>query len=400
MIDVGSTLPNPSQVEFEMKAARNIQFFILATLLIFAGTGFSQLVDPRGSDLTIDIATWNLQLFPLNGATTTTIVGLMVGDLELDVIGVQEITDPSALSSAASTAGGWSSVTGPNEGGGYLGVLYDNSTVDVTAVPFTIPGNEFTRNPFVVPMIVTENETSLQFNLVSLHLKAFHNPSDIDRRRAEIAGLKAYIDNELLNGGEENWIIVGDYNDELDDPEQWNVFLPLLEDENYEFLTLPLAGDEYHASYPGYPSMIDHILVTSALLDEFGEDGEVETLRLDDEYPYYFTDVSDHRPVAAYFPTMELTVDEGNSFVLPTEITVNVWPVPSNATVTVGYSLPTMTGQMMVYDLLGRSVSEQMLSLNQGRVVWEAQSVPSGIYLIRVQDANGLSVQRRAVVLK
>jgi len=226
-----------------MKTATKLSVFFVFVLSIIAGNTSAQLVDPRGSDQSIDIATWNLETFPLNGATTTTIVGLMVGDLELDVIGVQEIQDEAALNSAAATAGGWSAVTGWEHGGGIrLGALYDNSKVDLTDIPFNMPGDAFTRNPFVVPMVVTENETALEFNFVVLHLKAFGSPSDVETRRQEILALKAYIDNELINGDQENWIVVGDYNDELDDPEPSNVFLPLLEDDNYEFLTLPLAG--------------------------------------------------------------------------------------------------------------------------------------------------------------
>ncbi len=383
-----------------MKTVTKLIVFSIFVLTLISGNTFAQLVDPRGSDQSIDIATWNLQTFPLNGATTTTIVGLMVGDLELDVIGVQEIQDEDALNSAASTAGGWSAITGPNEGGGHLGAMYDNSKVDLTEIPYTIPGDEFTRNPFVVPMIVTENETELEFNFVVLHLKAFHSPSDVERRRQEIIALKAYIDNELINGDQENWIIVGDYNDELDDPEPSNVFLPLLEDDNYEFLTLPLVGDDYNASYPSYPSMIDHILVTSALLDEYGEDGQAETLRLDDEYPYYFTNVSDHRPVAVYFPALGVSVGEGDLIAMPSEIWMNVWPVPSNAMVSVGYALPTRNGQMRIFDMLGRSVSVQSLGNSQGRVVWNAAEAPSGMYVIQVHDNAGSSIQRRAVVLK
>ncbi len=360
----------------------------------------AQLVQRRGSDTTIDIATWNLKQFPLTGATTTTLVGLMVGDLELDVIGLQEIVDVDALNQAAQTAGGWSALTTqPYAGDIRIGVLYKNSKVDLTGAPYVIIGNQFTRNPYVIPMEVTENETTIAFNLVVVHLKAYNTPDDIQTRRIELGALKDFIDPQL--GDEPNWIVVGDFNDELDDPESWNVFLDFLDDDNYEFLTLPMAGDPQQASYPGYSSLIDHILITSSLLDEYGDNGLTETLRLDDELSNYLTTVSDHRPVASYFPATDAYVGESWSSAQPALPTITLWPVPSNASVTVRYELPgRAAARMYVYDLLGRVVAQQALASASGRVVWDAQTVPSGMYVVKVEGGDGQSVQARAVVLK
>ena len=85
------------------------------------------------------------------------------------------------------------------------------------------------------------------------------------------------------------------YNDELTDPEAWNVFGPLLDTEDGGFLTLALeeAGE---LTYLPFDSFIDHVLVRGG--GAFAS-GSAEVLHLEDTVSGYVTKVSDHIPVRA-----------------------------------------------------------------------------------------------------
>ena len=97
-------------------------------------------------------------------------------------------------------------------------------------------------------------------------------------------------------------IMLGDLNDELTDEESRNVFLDLLNDDNFIFTDMSIAeGHSDYWSYPSYPSHIDHIMITSPLENSFNKpESSIDVLAVDlefmnwDEYDFL---VSDHRPV-------------------------------------------------------------------------------------------------------
>ena len=126
-------------------------------------------------------------------------------------------------------------------------------------------------------------------------MKAFDE--GFNQRLAASQILADYIQNNIS----ENIIVAGDFNDEIDDPENDNSLWPLVEDQNSYFTTTPIAGDNYYNSFPWgiYASFIDHVLISAELFDENMLSGEIETLRIDDytgssTYQYH---ISDHRPV-------------------------------------------------------------------------------------------------------
>jgi hypothetical protein len=81
---------------------------------------------------------------------------------------------------------------------------------------------------------------------------------------------------------------------------QYNVFLPLLEQpETFRFLTLEAAKAGEH-SYLPFDSMIDHVLVTTDALTEYGA-GQTDILELEQSISGYQANVSDHRPVLVDF---------------------------------------------------------------------------------------------------
>jgi hypothetical protein len=107
----------------------------------------------------------------------------------------------------------------------------------------------------------------------------------------------------LAAGTETEVFIVGDFNDRLSDAPDDNVFTVFLEDgQNYEFLSQQLQDDGDYSFIP-WNSLLDHILITADLQDDY-TGGSIQAAPLDlqvTEYDYE-QDVSDHRPVVAVFP--------------------------------------------------------------------------------------------------
>ena len=126
--------------------------------------------------------------------------------------------------------------------------------------------------------------------------------SDEEYRRQQSCILtKNYIDSNLDN---KNVILLGDFNDELTDPDTTNVFKVFINNpEKYKFVDMNIAyGSSANWSYPSWPSHLDHILITNELFDEFENSNlTIQTIHIEDyfeggwnEYDKY---ISDHRPV-------------------------------------------------------------------------------------------------------
>ncbi len=107
---------------------------------------------------------------------------------------------------------------------------------------------------------------------------------------------------------DENVIIVGDWNDAIQEPDSTNVFQVFIDDSlNFNFADMAIANsDKTNWSWQGwsssYPAIhFDHILINNNLFDEFDNSSLVETLKIDEFFENgsseYDNNVSDHRPV-------------------------------------------------------------------------------------------------------
>ncbi|MFC1890442.1 endonuclease/exonuclease/phosphatase family protein [Thermodesulfobacteriota bacterium] len=287
---------------------------VLSASLSPASDSFSteRTIPVFGSEETFDIMTWNIQTYPLSGQTTVDLVAGIVEDLELDVIAMQEIIDQSSFSSLVNQLDGWSGYRS-NESPAYL---FNTETVTITAIYeiFTDDWWAFPRPPFIMEF----TWEGIPFTTINLHLKCCDGSED--RREAASLALGDYILDELDEPGEHNIIMLGDYNDEIDEPDPTNVFLNLIDDEeHFQFATMEICGISSQATWPHEPwvSFIDHILVTTDLFDEL-ETSFIQTQRIDDYLgdPYYFNVVSDHRPVALSLDMSGCTDADGDGYAI------------------------------------------------------------------------------------
>jgi|GEM_PF-1221155 len=261
-----------------------------------------------GTDSTIDMMTWNIKTFPVAGATTLNEVKKIIQDLEVDLIAVQEIKNANDFNRLLALIPGWRGILSPHAyaDGSYdkVGIIYNENKIAVAGhrLILTEDGYNLPRPPMEFTLTAHENQISFDFKLIVLHLKAFSDPVCEERRRQAMIQLKNYLDEQLMLSPEKDFIMLGDFNDELEDPPSSNVFLPLSQETRYyTFLTTPLAGLKGSYIFWSTPSLIDHILISGDARTEYGFAGKTDVLYLDQENSQYSRIVSDHRPVLAQF---------------------------------------------------------------------------------------------------
>ena len=267
----------------------------------------STLVKKVGQTNRFEIATWNIENFPSDGKTTITTLSQLILNLDIDLIAFEEIANISAFDSLLNRLPGWSGFYSPDDdyGSSYqkTGFIYKSAFISMSNIKpiFEYDGYAFPRPPFTAYVQIKDKTgTVYDFTLIVVHLKAYGGTEEIARRKAACQDLHDYIDEEISTGADPDFIVLGDWNDELDDPRSTNVFLPFLDDSlDYSFLTQSITNQESYI-LPPYQGLIDHILITKDTRQEYGN-GLTSVLYLDNEYRNYTNIISDHRPVMAAF---------------------------------------------------------------------------------------------------
>ncbi len=266
---------------------------------------------PIGSDSTLEVVTWNVENFPQLNDQTISDVKEIILDLDADLYALEEIADTNSfrklLNQLPDYDGLYSSDTYYNGSYQKTAVIYKTALITISnkKMLFTDDSYSFPRPPLQVYVRATQNQQTFDFTLIVLHLKANGEPSSVQRRRSACSKLKQYLDEQLNTAADKDFVVAGDWNDSLTDPETENVFQVFLNDpQTYIFLTLPLAQNATdNASYIGgsFRSLIDHLMITADALDEY-DNGTTKVVKIDQYFSAYVHEVSDHRPVAAIFP--------------------------------------------------------------------------------------------------
>ncbi len=391
---------------FDMR--NRLLFMVVATIVLSFGFGQAQLVQPRGSDGTFDLITWNVKDFPRTGFRTIDTLAVLISDLNIDMVAFQEISDTTAFRDFLGHLPGWDGIYAPDNypDGTYqkTAVIWRTDRANVTYIEQLFVGSlyQFPRPPIHLYCSVQFGDHQFDFHLIVLHLKAEDTYDDYLRRRAAIIMLKAYLDTHVPSAPDQDWIIVGDYNDDLSDSNSENVFLPILQDTtDYRFLTLPMAGNPYWSSYPFLNLLIDNILITTQANSEYGN-GNTITLRLDDEYSNYFSRISDHRPVMAQFMDDATGIDD-NPVPRNSEI-ISIYPNPFNNKTMISFDLPTQANvNLEIYDILGRKIAaliQGVLDQGKHKISLDAGSWKSGVYFVRISTEVTIQSISKFLLLK
>ncbi len=267
----------------------------------------------------LEVMTWNVEQFPLSG-NTLNYVNEIISDLLPDVINFQEITDLNQFNALATSLPAYQFIhTDYAASGGYnldLGIAVRRDCVSISGYTTLFPADGYIfagRYPLKAGLVWGCGEATLNFQMICVHFKCCND--GFDRRLAAAETLRDYIHDQVANQGVENIIVAGDFNDEINEPEQNNSLWPLVNDPSeVYFVTTPIVDDNGQQSFPWYwnPSFLDHILISSGLFDE-NSGGTVQTLRIDDYTGSntYQNNISDHRPVIWRIPLAAVCFPDG-----------------------------------------------------------------------------------------
>jgi endonuclease/exonuclease/phosphatase family metal-dependent hydrolase len=360
-------------------------------ILLLSGQTYCQSLSDIsfGTDSTFEVVTWNIEWFPKNGSITVDSVSKIIESLDVDLLGLQEIDDTTICRQMINNLSDYELFMDSNWFGG-LAYVYKSSSIRINSIykiydtsPFW---NAFPRSPLVMDLTYMGKDIIVinnHFKCCGDGLLDIGNSSDEEARRHEASSLlKQYID---INFPSSRVIVLGDLNDILTDGSANNVFQMFLDDSaNYLFADEAIANSSSTDwSFPGWPSHLDHILITNELFSEVSNSGsEVKTIRIDDfmagGLANYDNNISDHRPVGLKIKFNPTNV----SLVEVLKSNIKIFPNPTNGSINV-YSEETMsTINLRLTNALGQVIStKNYKSTNHINFDLDA---PKGVYFLQI----------------
>jgi endonuclease/exonuclease/phosphatase family metal-dependent hydrolase len=368
---------------------------ILPTLsiLLLSGQLYSQSLSDItfGTDSTFEVVTWNIEWFPKNGTITVDSVSKIIEALDVDLIGIQEVDDTTVCRQMINDLPGYSLFMDDVWFAG-LAYVYKTSSISIQSIykiydtyPFW---NTFPRSPLVIELtfmgeaiIVINNH----FKCCGDGLLDAGDSSDEEARRLEASSLlKQYID---VNFPSSRVIVIGDLNDVLTDGNANNVFQPFLDDPaNYLFADETIANNaSIDWSFPGWPSHLDHILITNELFNEFSNAGsDIQTIKIDNfmsgGLTAYDNYISDHRPVGLkikMIPTPMSLIEVSNP-------NLKIFPNPTNGHLSLDLTQCKYATEIKITNLNGQLIHKMLYKKNQ--LIDLNFEGPAGLYILSIES--------------
>jgi endonuclease/exonuclease/phosphatase family metal-dependent hydrolase len=267
---------------------------------------------PLGDPVALDVATWNLEWFgsghfgPSDEQLQRANVGAVIAGLELDVWAVQEVVSASHFANLVSDLDGYTGLLASDpsvEGheayhGGEqkVGFVVRDQAAAIASARVILAEHDFAfagRPPLEIELEVA-GETVVA---IVFHGKAKSDREAWERRRDGAEALADYLEDVRPD---QPVLVIGDYNDDLDEstrsssPSPYQVLV-----ESYFFATGEIAAADISTTIGG-GLPLDHALVAGPLELAYRPDS-AEVFRADDFIPGYGSTTSDHFPVFARF---------------------------------------------------------------------------------------------------
>ena len=259
-----------------------------------------------GSDELLDIMTWNMERFPLKGDSTMKAVAEIIDDLDVDIIGVQEVIKIGDFAKMMSWLPGYDFILSQQSSFLEQAIIYKKNMFTLLGQdePFAMDDYYFAgRPPLVADFLFHCGDIKQQICIVNMHLKCCGD--GLYRRQQSMKQLHGFL-KEKIENGENNIIVVGDWNDELQDTGIYQSFSPFINDqENFLFVTDRIVKDPSQQSYPTWPSFLDHIMIGSGYFEVFENKGQIRSVNIEEwigGWSKYEDLISDHRPILLSMP--------------------------------------------------------------------------------------------------
>lgn len=256
---------------------------------------------PRlGTGDSFELAAWNIENFPKNREKSLSMTASIFQQMDLDIIGVEEIADSEAFRELLDKLPAYGSVLSSHEynPGEYqkLGLLYREEQFQYRSHRLLFEGDAyaFPRPPLEVRLRFRQGSRQGQdLIVIVVHLKASGDQTSRLRREKANLILADHVQQLEQAASDVPVAIIGDFNERTTLEAGRLVFQPWLSRPDlYQFYTEPLgAAGDYSFISPSKP-LIDHIISTKDLIFE-----EVNIPKLEMIVPNYEPEVSDHLPV-------------------------------------------------------------------------------------------------------
>ncbi|HPN68811.1 MAG TPA: T9SS type A sorting domain-containing protein, partial [Saprospiraceae bacterium] len=293
-------------------------------------------IDPAS---TMEVVSWNIEWFsgpngPTNDVLQEQNALVVMENLDADLYGCPEIVDTIAFKNLAESLGS------PGEFGYYistyasgisntsnteyanaqkLGFIYRKSMVSPTSFGplfYTTNMSDTLYNywasgrfPLKMEAMVTINSITYPVSVILIHAKAQNSADAYSRRKKAATALKQYLDSVKVN---QRFIIMGDYNDDLDqtvassgdvDPSDFpnSSYKVLIDDvAQYKALTLPLSlnGEKSTVSFN---DVIDHFVVSNEMNSDYVAGSAQIITSVESLITNFGSTTSDHYPVLTRF---------------------------------------------------------------------------------------------------
>ncbi len=358
-------------------------------------------------DSTLEIATWNIIWFgsPTNGPQDRDLqlrnAARVIRTVNADLWALQEISDNSYFRGLLDTLGtGWKGFVAPITQTQRTAYIYKTSTIDSVSASFTFTTGDWAngRWPYEFVFDATIGGITKRIHAVNIHAKATQtNPiNDYNRRVADSQQLKTWSD---ANRPTQNYVILGDYNDDVDVSVVNNLPSPYAnfvnDSLNYKVVTKSLSLRRLQSQTSG--EMIDHIMISNELYGVHMD--STERVENPSYIGSYLSTTSDHYPVWTRFDFRRLSSTPRDNASPKAFALAQNYPNPFNPTTTIAYQLASFSDvKLEVFDVLGRKVGTLVNSRQAAgayRVNFNASHLASGVYFYRLQATatNGTSGQ-------
>ncbi|MBT3252290.1 MAG: hypothetical protein HN729_05135 [Candidatus Marinimicrobia bacterium] len=253
----------------------------------------------------LEVVTWNCEMFPANNESTITMLSEAINDLDADIYAFQEIRYPGWFSKLMAELPQYSYIISKQSSFMDQAIVYKTDQVKFIqqTEPFADDDYNYAgRPPIRGDFMIYSHNSWVPISILNLHMKCCD--SGLLRRQGAVRMLQQYLSDEM-DKGFGNFIVLGDWNDDLKDEDNAHCFHPFLNDDRFHFPTWRITHDLSMASYPKEPyvSFLDHILVSEQLLPSTAQ-FDVSTIMVEDylgSYDIYEANISDHRPVMLRF---------------------------------------------------------------------------------------------------
>jgi len=251
----------------------------------------------------IDVITWNCEFFPTAGDSTIEALSEIVADLNPDIIAFQEIKQRGWFDKMMKLLPDYNFVISQQSSFMDQAIIFKKNQFDFVKRIEIFAENDYNfagRPPLQCDLIYKPSNKKL--SIINLHMKCCD--SGLPRRKKASQMLYDYLESKMTNS-HKNYIVLGDWNDDLKDEEDEHCFMPFILDKNYIFPTYDITFDISQATYPKEPyvSFLDHILITTSLISE-NKSYDIKTLPIDKYmggFNIYEQYISDHMPVLFSF---------------------------------------------------------------------------------------------------